>query len=155
MKKLIVILAMMLSAIAVDAQQRINPAANIDRVIYDETFDLLTRMERTSFIEKMEGVELDANLLTTSGGEILLRKDGKSINVIHVEFTRLLNDHITNPNRRWYNIDSIRTELIIQNAKLFEYMSEVLSGNRNIKNIYIKMDSRTGGAYIRVDYHNL
>ena len=143
----------MLSAIAVDAQ-RISPAVNIDRVIYDETFDLLTRMERSSYIEKMEGIELDANLLTTSGGEILLRKDGNSINIIHVEFTKLLDDHI-NLKRRWYNIDSIRTELIIQNAKLFEYMYEVLSGNRNIKNIHIKIDSRTGGAYIRVDYYNL
>lgn len=153
MKRFIVILVLMLSAIAVDAQ-RISPAVNIDRVIYDETFDLLTRMERSSYIEKMEGIELDANLLTTSGGEILLRKDGNSINIIHVEFTKLLDDHI-NLKRRWYNIDSIRTELIIQNAKLFEYMYEVLSGNRNIKNIHIKIDSRTGGAYIRVDYYNL
>lgn len=154
MKRLIVIFSL-LSAIAANAQQRITPMIDIDRSTYDEAFELITIMERASYIEKMEGIRLDADLLTTSGGEIMLRREGNSIRIIPVEFTKMLDEHIANPNRRWYDIDSIRTELIIQNAELFEFMSEVLSGNRNIKKICIKMDPRNGGAYIRVDYYRL
>ena len=154
MKRLIVFFSL-LSAIAANAQQRITPMIDIDRSTYDEAFELITIMERASYIEKMEGIRLDADLLTTSGGEIMLRREGNSIRIIPVEFTKMLDEHIANPNRRWYDIDSIRTELIIQNAELFEFMSEVLSGNRNIKKICIKMDPRNGGAYIRVDYYIL
>lgn len=154
MKRLIVFFAL-LSAIAANAQQRIAPMIDIDRSTYDEAFELISIMERSSFIEKMEGIRLDADLLTTSGGEIMLRREGNSIRIIPVEFTKMLDEHIANPNRRWYDIDSIRTELIIQNAKLFEFMNEMLSGNRNIKKICIKMDPRNGGAYIRVDYYRL
>lgn len=154
MKRLIVIFSL-LSAIAANAQQRITPMIDIDRSTYDEAFELITIMERASYIEKMEGIRLDADLLTTSGGEIMLRREGNSIRIIPVEFTKMLDEHIANPNRRWYDIDSIRTELIIQNAELFEFISEVLSGNRNIKKICIKMDPRNGGAYIRVDYYRL
>lgn len=154
MKRLIVILAL-LTAITANAQQRITPWLDIDRTTYNETFELITIMEQASFIEKMEGIRLDADMVTTSGGEIMLRREGNSIRIIHVEFTKMLDEHIANPNRRWHDIDSIRTELIIQNAKLFEFMNEVLSGNRNIKKMCIKMDSRTGGAYIRVDYYRL
>ena len=154
MKRLIVFFSL-LSAIAANAQQRITPMIDIDRSTYDEAFELITIMERASYIEKMEGIRLDADLLTTSGGEIMLRREGNSIRIIPVEFTKMLDEHIANPNRRWYDIDSIRTELIIQNAELFEFMSEVLSGNRNIKKICIKMDPRNGGAYIRVDYYRL
>lgn len=155
MKRLIVIIAMLLSAIAANAQQRITPMIDIDRTTYDEVFELITIIERASFIEKMEGIRLDADLLTTSGGEIMLRREGNSIRIIPVEFTKMLDEHISNPNRRWHDIDSIRTELIIQNAEMFEYISRRLSANRRIKNMYIKMDPRTGGAYIRIDYHNL
>lgn len=155
MKRLIAILAMLLSAIAVNAQQRILPMVEINQRSYEEALEIITLMERASFIEMMEGVNLDADQMTTSRGEITLRREGNSIKIIHAEFTKMLDDHIANPNRRWHDIDSIRTELILQNAKLFEYMSEVLSGNRNIKKICIKMEPRTGGAYIRVDYYRL
>lgn len=154
MKRLIVILAL-LSAIAANAQQRITPMIDIDSTTYNEAFELITIIERASFIEKMEEIRLDADLVTTSGGEIMLQREGNSIRIIPVEFTKMLDEHIANPNCRWYDIDSIRTELIIQNSKLFEFMSEVLSGNRNIKKICIKMDPRNGGAYIRVDYYRL
>ena len=162
MKNIILVLAL-LSAIAANAQQRILPMVDINRETYEETLEIITMMEHASFIEKMEGIRLDADRATTSGGEILLRKERNSIYVVHVEFSKLLEEHIkdpniysgSKPNRRWYDFDSIRTELIIQNAKLFEFLSEVLSGNRNIKKMYIKMDPRTGGAYIRIDYHNL
>lgn len=155
MKRLIVIIAMLLSTIATNAQQRILPMIEINRGTYEEALKIITMMERASFIEKMEGIRLDADLVTTSGGEILLRREGNSISAIPVEFTKMLDEHIANPNRRWYDIDIIRSELIIQNANLFEFMSESLSGNRNIKKICIKMDPRTGGAYIRIDYHRL
>lgn len=155
MKRLIVILAMLLSAIVTNAQQRILPMVDINQRSYEDVLEILTLMERASFIEMMEGVNLDADQMTTSRGEITLRREGNSIKIFHAEFTNMLDEHIANPNRRWYDIDSIRTELILQNAKLFEFMSEMLSGNRNIKKIYIKMDPRTGGAYIRVDYYRL
>jgi hypothetical protein len=154
MKRLIVIFAL-LSAITANAQQRITPMIDIDRTTCNEVFELITIMERASFIEEMEGIRLDADLLTTSGGEIMLRREGNSIRIIPVEFTKMLDEHIANPNRRWYDIDSIRTELIIQNAKLFEFMSDVLSGNRNVKKMSIKMDPRNGGSYVRVDYYRL
>lgn len=154
MKRLIVIFAL-LTAIAANAQQRIVPMVDINYGTYEEVLELITMMERASYIEKMEGVRLDADRATTYGGEILLMKETNSIKIIHVEFTRLLHDHITDVSRRWYSIENIRTELIIQNAEMFDYISRRLSANRRIKNMYIKMDPQTGGAYIRIDYHNL
>lgn len=154
MKRLIVVLAL-LTAIAANAQQRIIPMVDVNYGTYEEVLELITMMERASYIERMEGVRLDADQMTTYGGEILLMKETNSIKIIHVEFTRLLHDHITDVSRRWYSIENIRTELIIQNAEMFDYISRRLSANRRIKNMYIKMDPQTGGAYIRIDYHNL
>lgn len=154
MKNIILVLAL-LSAIAANAQQRILPMVDINQETYEAALEIITMMEQASFIENMEGIRLDADRETTPGGEILLRREGNSIRIIPVEFTKMLDEHIANQNRRWHDIDSIRTELIIQNAKLFEFLSDVLSGNRNIKKMYIKMDPRTGGAYIRVDYYRL
>ena len=154
MKRLIVFFVL-LSAIAANAQQRILPMVDVNQETYEEVLELITMMERASYIERMEGVKLDANRVTTYGGEILLMKETNSIKIIHVEFTRLLQDHITDVSRRWYPIENIRTELIIQNAEMFNYISRRLSANRRIKNMYIKMDPQTGGAYIRIDYHNL
>ena len=154
MKRFIVIFAL-LSAIATNAQQRIAPMVDINYGTYEEVLELITMMERSSYIERMEGVKLDADRMTTYGGEILLIKETNSIKIIHVEFTRLLNEHLTDVSRRWYPIESIRTELIIQNAEMFDYISRRLSANRRIKNMYIKMEPQTGGAYIRIDYHNL
>lgn len=154
MKRFIVIFAL-LSAIAANAQQRIIPMVDVNCDTYEEVLELITMMERASYIERMEGVRLDADQMTTYGGEILMIKETNSIKIIHVEFTRLLHDHITDVSRRWYPIESIRTELIIQNAEMFDYISRRLSANRRIKNMYIKMDPQTGGAYIRIDYHNL
>lgn len=154
MKRFIVILAL-LSAIAANAQQRIIPMVDVNYDTYEEALELITMMERASYIERMEGVRLDADRMTTYGGEILMIKETNSIKIIHVEFTRLLHDHITDVSRRWYPIESIRTELIIQNAEMFDYISRRLSANRRIKNMYIKMDPQTGGAYIRIEYYNL
>lgn len=154
MKRFIVVFAL-LSAIAANAQQRITPMVDVNYDTYEEVLELITMMERASYIERMEGVRLDADQMTTYGGEILMIKETNSIKIIHVEFTRLLHDHITDVSRRWYPIESIRTELIIQNAEMFDYISRRLSANRRIKNMYIKMDPQTGGAYIRIDYHNL
>lgn len=154
MKRFIVIFAL-LSAIAANAQQRIIPMVDVNYDTYEEVLELITMMERSSYIERMEGVRLDADQMTTYGGEIQMIKETNSIKIIHVEFTRLLHEHITDVSRRWYPIESIRTELIIQNAEMFDYISRRLSANRRIKNMYIKMDPQTGGAYIRIDYHNL
>lgn len=154
MKRLIVILAM-LSAIAANAQQRIIPMIDINHETYEEALEIINMMEWASTIERTEGVKMDADRATTSGGEILMVKETNSIKIVHVEFTRMLHEHITDVSRRWYPIESIRTELIIQNAEMFKYISSKLSANRRIKNMHIKMDPQNGGAYIRIDYYNL
>jgi len=155
MKRFITILILTLTAFVSSAQHRIVPLLDINHKTYEEAIELLNMMERSAFIEKMEGIKMDFNLATTSGGEIILQKDGNSINIMHGEFTKMIEESIANPHRRWYDIDSIRTELIIQNVEMFEYISMVLSGNRHIKNMYIKTDPRTGVSYIRVNYYKL
>ncbi len=155
MKKYILIIIIMLSALAANAQQRIRPMVVINRSTYAEVVDLVNIMARASFIEKMEGIALDANLVTTRGGEVVILKDGNSIKIIPVEFSKMLDSHIANPNRRWNNTETIRTELILQVSEMYNYIYDMLSGNRNIKNMYIKVDQRTGGAYIRIDFFKM
>lgn len=112
-------------------------------------------MERSAFIERMENVDLNADRFTTSGGEILLVKDRNAIKVIHVEFTNMIQDAIRNASQRFHPIEDLRTELIVQNSRMFEYIYERLYSNRNVKNIYIKIEPHSGISYIRVEYHNL
>lgn len=153
MKKLFVILTFMLTAIAANAQQRITPVMDITHSTYEEAINILLVMERTSRIERYEGIKLDNDYLTTSYGEISLRRDGNSIRIDIAEFTKILNEHISYPSRRKYLLNQIQTELILQTADLYEYMSHHLVNNRRIKNMYIKIDSKTGGAYISVDFY--
>ena len=153
MKKIFVILTFMLTAIAANSQQRITPVMDITHSTYEEAVKLVLVMVRTSHIERYEGIKLDNDYLTTYYGEISLRRDGHSIRIDIAEFTKILNEHISYPNRRKYSIGQIQTELILQTADLYEYMSHHLVNNRRIKNMYIKIDSRTGGAYILVDLY--
>lgn len=154
MKKLFVILMFILTAIAADAQQRITPMMDITHSTYDEAVELVLVMVRTSHIERYEGIKLDNDYLTTCYGEISLRRDGySSIRIEISEFTKILNEHISYPSRRKYSLNQIQTELILQTADLYEYMSRHLVRNQGIKNMCIKIDSRTGGAYIRVDLY--
>ena len=153
MKKLFVILMFMLTAIAANSQQRITPVMEITHSTYEEAVKLVLVMVRTSHIERYEGIKLDNDYLTTYYGEISLRRDGHSIRIDIAEFTKILNEHISYPNRRKYLLTQIQTELILQTADLYEYMSHHLVNNRRIKNMYIKIDSRTGGAYILVDLY--
>lgn len=143
----------MLTAIAADAQQRITPVMEITHSTYEEATKLVLMMVRTSHIEKYEGIKLDNDYLTTYYGEISLRRDGHSIRIEISEFTKILNEHIYYPSRRKYSLNQIQTELILQTADLYEYMSRHLVRNQGIKNLYIKIDSRTGGAYISVDFY--
>jgi hypothetical protein len=155
MKKLFLILAFMLSAIATDAQQRIIPMMDITNDTYDEAIELLQLMDRTAYIEKLEGIDLDNEYLTTSYGEISLRQDGKkSIRITIVEFTKMLSEH-SHTNKRFYGIDKIKTELILQTSDMYEYMSRQLVRNPRVKNMYIKIDQKTGGAYIQVDFYKM
>ena len=155
MKRFIIILVLTLTALSSSAQHRIVPVLDINQKTYDDAIEILNMMERSAFIEKMEELNLNFDMASTSGGEILLQRDGNSINIIHRELTKMIEENIANPHRRWNDIDSIRTELIIQNVKMFEYISAVLSENRHIKNMYIKTDPRTGVSYIRINYYKL
>ena len=155
MKRFILILTLSLTAFVSSAQHRIVPVMEVNNRTYEEVIDLLNMMERVSVVEKLEGIKLDANHLTTRLGEFMLVRDVNSINITHTEFTKMLNDHISHPNRRWYDLKAIRTELLIQNVKLFEYMSERLSGNHHIKSMYIEVDTKSGASYIRINYHRL
>lgn len=155
MKRFILILTLALAAITSNAQMRMRPVHEVDRRTYQEVVDIIFLMERTSAVERMENIKLDDDLISTSGGEFMLQKDENSIKITHQELMEALDDHVTNTRRRWYSIENIRTELILQNAKLYEYMLEELEGNRRIKNMYIKTDLRTGGTYIRIDFYKL
>jgi predicted protein tyrosine phosphatase len=113
-------------------------------------------MDRTAYIEKLEGIDLDNEYLTTSYGEISLRQDGKkSIRITIVEFTKMLIEHNSHANKRFYSIDKIKTELILQTSDMYEYMSRQLVRNPRVKNMYIKIDQKTGGAYIQVDFYKM
>lgn len=155
MKRLIAILTLMMVPFLVSAQIRIRPMWEVNQSVYDEAIKLITMMERSSFIERMEGVKLDTNKLSTSYGEILLEKEGNSIKVMHGEFTAMIEKHLVDPRYRSADTDSIRTELIIQNARFFEYLFMKMEGNSRVKNMYIQVDPRTGAAFIRINYHRL
>ena len=154
MKKLFVILMFMLTAFAANAQQRITPMVDITHDVYDEAIDLVLIMSRTSHIERCDGIRLDNDYFTTYYGEISLRREGhSSIKIEITEFTKLLDEHVSYPSRRKYGLTQIQTELILQTADLYEYMSRRLVREQGIKNMCIKIDNRTGGAYIRVDLY--
>ena len=144
----------MLTAVAANAQQRITPMVDITHDVYDEAIDLVLIMSRTSHIERCDGIRLDNDYFTTYYGEISLRREGhSSIKIEITEFTKLLDEHVSYPSRRKYGLTQIQTELILQTADLYEYMSRRLVREQGIKNMCIKIDNRTGGAYIRVDLY--
>lgn len=154
MKKLFVILMFVLTAFAANAQQRITPMVDITHDVYDEAIDLVLIMTRTSHIERCDGIRLDNDYFTTYYGEISLRREGySSIRIEITEFAKLLDEHISYPSRRRYGLNQIQTELILQTADLYEYMSRRLVREQGVKNMCIKVDNRTGGAYIRVDLY--
>ena len=155
MKKFIVILVLSLTAISTSAQHRIQPVVKINEKTYEEVIDLMDMMVKSARIERIENIKLDANRLTTYYGEFVMARDVNSINISNSEFTQMLSRHIANPSRSWYDIESIQTELLIQNVKLFEYLSKRLSEDHRIKKMYIVVDNKSGASYIRVDYHKL
>ena len=154
MKRLIAILIFVMVPFLVNAQ-RVLPMMDVDSKTCDEAIKLLQVMERASLIENMEGMRLKTDMITTSGGEIALRREGNSIKIIHTEFTSLIEKHLTNPRYRLVDVESIRTELVIQNAKLYEYIYERIYRKSKMKNMIIEIDPRTGISFIRVNYHHL
>jgi hypothetical protein len=157
MKKIITILFLMMVPFMADAQQRIRPVFNdVNHEIYDEAVELLYVMERAAIIEKMEGIKLNTNYLTTKGGEVALHKDKNSIKITSRRFSTWIDDHqMTHQNYRWDDVEVFQTEMIIQNVKLFEYISERLVKNPNVKNMILQVEPKTGMAYIRINYYNL
>lgn len=154
MKKLNILIVMVLVlSFAGNAQQRIRPMSEISWKTYDEAIKLLNKMEKTSFVEQMEGIELDNEKMFTSGREIMLVMERNSINISICEITRMLKQTV--PNHTFHDINAVRTELFVHTVKLYEYMVERISENRNVKNIYIKSEDKTGGAYICVEFYRL
>ena len=146
-----VLIAMVLSANA----QRIYPMRECNQQTYTEVIKLIDKIEKISYIEKMENIELNCNMMRTYGGEIELRKEGNRIVITHLEFTDMLRHHVMNPHNQCYNINSIKTELYIQNVKLFEYISGQIYNNRNVKNMYIATDQKIGAPHIYIEYYRL
>ena len=155
MKRFILILTLALTAITSNGQMRMRPVHEVDHMTYQEVIDIIFLMERASAVERMEDIKLNYDVISTSGGEFKLQKDVNSIKITHQDLMDALDDYVTDTRRRWYTIENIRTELILQNAKLYEYMLEELEGNRRIKNMYIKTDLITGGTFIRIDFYKL
>lgn len=151
MKKLFLILTMVVMTLTASAQMRIIPKREITQKTYEEAIELLTVMERTRHIERCEYVELNNEHFTTYYGEISLEMEGNHwIRVSIAEFTEMLKDHVSHPSRRIYNLQSIQTELILQTADLYEYLSVRLARNKHIRGMEIAIDNQTGGAYILV-----
>ena len=155
MKRYILILTLALTAFVSSAQHRIVPVMEVNNRTYEEVLNLMNIMERAVQIERIEKIKLDANHTTTCRGEFLLIRDVHSINIFHTEFSNMLNKHLADPNRSWYDPNAIRTELHLQHAKLFEYLSRRLQGNHRIKSMYIIVEPKSGASYIRVNYHRL
>lgn len=155
MKRFITILVFVSLAFLANAQHRIQPVIEVTEKTYEEVLNLMNMMEKVTAIERFEGIKLDANHTTTCRGEFLLIRDVHSINIFHTEFSNMLNKHLADPNRSWYDPNAIRTELHLQHAKLFEYLLRELRGNRHIKSMYIIVEPKSGTSYIRVNYHRL
>ena len=155
MKRFITILVLASLAFLANAQHRIQPVLEVTEKTYEEVLNLMNMMEKVTAIERFEGIKLDANHTTTCRGEFLLIRDVHSINIYHSEFSNMLNKHLADPNRSWYDPNAIRTELHLQHAKLFEYLSRELQGNHRIKSMYIIVEPKSGASYIRVNYHRL
>lgn len=154
MKRLFLILSLVVMTFTLTAQPRFHQMLEINQRTYEEAIELLMVMDRTMRIEMLEGIRLKNEILTTQYGEITLRKDGhNSIRIELSEITSILNDHISYPSRRIYEIQSIQTESILQTADLYEYMSKRLARNHRIRSVQIKIDQRTGGAYVSVNLH--
>ena len=153
MKKLVSILFLMMVPLLAIAQQRMTPRFDINHQVYAETIDRILMIERSALIERMENIKLNVDVLSTAGGEIILKKEAGAIRVMPAEFTKMIEEFLQNPNRGWYDIDSIRSELLLQNSKLYEYLCEHLPKVSRVRNIYIGVDSRTGISYVRVILH--
>ena len=157
MKRLLTILSLVLVVLTANAQKFI-PQRGCSEKTYAEVIELLDKIEKTSLIEKMEGIQLDNEMMTTYWGEVLLRKEGNSIIISIREYTAVLEDLLSNPRNTRYEINHIRTELCIQTVKMYEYIYKKLyfeNWCRGIKNVYIKTNQRTGGTYIQIEYKHL
>ena len=159
MKRLLTVLSLVLVVLTANAQKFI-PQRGCDEKTYAEVIELLDKIEKTSLIEKMEGIQLDNEVMTTYWGEVLLRKEGNSILIYIREYTAVLEDILTNPRSSRYgeDVNHIRTDLCIQTVKMYEHIYKKLyfyNWSRGIKNMYIKTNQRTGGTYIQVEYKHL
>lgn len=143
MKRLFLFFTLIVMAFSMNAQMRIVPMREITQRTYEEVVEIVDRI----IYDKHE----HSDYFTTRCGEVIIEKESRIIVKISIaEFTEMLNEHISTPSRRIYGIGDIQTELIVQTSDLYKYISIRLSRNRMVKNIKIKINSRTGGAYIQI-----
>ena len=158
MKRFLTTMVLIAMVLSTNAQQQYILKRGCNEKTYAEVIELIDKMEKISVIEKIEDIDLNNEMLSTYGGEIILRKDGNSIIITLQEYTTVLENLSANPHNKRYDINSIRTDLHIHTVKLFEYLHEKMyfeHWSRMIKNMYIKTNQRTGAAYIQIEYKNL
>ena len=158
MRKIITTMVLIAMVLSANAQQQYILKRGCNEKTYAEVIELIDKIEKISVIEKMEGIDLNNEMLSTYGGEIILRKEGNSIIITLQEYNAVLENLISNPHNKRYDINSIRTDLHIHTVKLFEYLHKKMyfeQWSRMIKNMYIKTNQRTGAAYIQIEYKNL
>ena len=158
MKKILTTMVLIAMVLSANAQQQYILQRGCNEKTYAEVIELIDKIEKISVIEKMEGIDLNNEMLSTYGGEIILRKEGNSIIITLQEYNAVLENLISNPHNKRYDINSIRTDLHINTVKLFEYLHKKMyfeHWSRMIKNMYIKTNQRTGAAYIQIEYKNL
>ena len=158
MKKILTTMALIAMVLSANAQQQYILQRGCNEKTYTEVIELIDKIEKISVIEKMEGIDLNNEMLSTYGGEIIVRKEGNSIIITLQEYTAVLENMLSNPHNKRYDINGVRTDLHIHTVKLFEYLHEKMyfeQWSRMIKNMYIKTNQRTGAAYIQIEYKNL
>jgi hypothetical protein len=153
MKKLFLILTMVAMTLTASAQMRISPKMEISQKTYEEAIELM-RVMTSPRHDRCEYGWMSHKHLATYYGEIYLEKESEQcIRVSIAEFTEMLDYCISNPHRGIYGVHEIQTELILQTAKMYEYLSVRLAKDKRVRGMNILMDDRTGGAYIEVYFY--
>ena len=150
MKKLFLILTMVAMTLTASAQMRIRPKSEITQKTYEEAIELMSVMRNQRY-DRCGYIRTEHKHFATYYGEIYLEKESEQCIIVSIaEFSEMLDYSISNPHCRMYGVHEIQTELIIQTVKMYEYLSVRLAKDRRVRGMNIRIDDRTGGAYIEV-----